>query len=338
MSAPGAHAYARRRVLVTGGAGFIGSNLALRLVELGAEVTVLDSFIPDCGGNEFNLAPAGQRIRLIRADLRDREAAVEALRRSEIVFNLAGQVSHIDSMTDPRADLRINCDSHLAFLEACRRTNPSARVVYAGTRQQYGRPRYTPVDETHPLHPTDVNGVNKLAAEWYHRLYARLHGMPTVSLRLTNTFGPRQLIRHDRQGFLAVFIRRALDGEPLRVFGDGRQLRDLNYVDDVVDAFLAAGTGDIAPGEVFNLGSPEVLPLKRIAELLVALAGRGAVELVPFPERLKQIDIGSYHGDFGKIRRALGWSPRVSVEEGLRRTLAYYRDHGAEYRPPAGRA
>ena len=336
MSGAGAHPYASKRVLVTGGAGFIGSNLALRLVDLGAEVAVLDAFLPDCGANAFNLEPARERIRLIRADLRDREAAAEALRGREIVFNLAGQVSHIDSMTDPRGDLGVNCDSHLVLLEACRRTNPAARVIYAGTRQQYGRPRYTPVDENHPLCPTDVNGINKLAAEWYHRLYARLHGLHTISLRLTNTYGPRQLIRHDRQGFLAVFIRRALDGEPLRVFGDGRQLRDLNYVDDVVDAFLSAGTGGIAPGEVFNLGSPEVLSLRRIADLMVGLAGRGSVELVPFPDALKQIDIGSYHGDFGKIHRVLGWAPRVSFEEGMRRTLAYYRSNGAHYRLPPG--
>jgi len=326
--------YAGRRVLVTGGAGFIGSNLAGRLVELGAQVTVQDAFIPDCGGNPYNLETVRDRITLHRADLRELETTRAALGGVEVVFNLAGQVSHIDSMARPREDLASNCESQLALLEVCRRVNPRARIIYAGTRQQYGRPQYTPVDESHPLRPTDVNGVNKLAGEWYHRLYAQLHGLHTISLRLTNTFGPRQLIRHDRQGFLAVFVRRSLAGEPIRVFGDGLQLRDLNFVDDVVAAFLAAGAAGperVPGGEVFNLGSQEVLSLREIAELFVRAAGRGRIELVPFPDALKGIDIGSYHADFSKIRRVLGWEPRTRVEEGIRRTLAFYREHRAHY-------
>ncbi len=326
--------YAGRKVLVTGGAGFIGSNLALRLVALDARVTVQDCLVPDCGGNLFNLEPVRGQITLQIADLLDQETTHAAVRGSEVIFNLAGQVSHIDSMTRPRDDLANNCEAHLTLLEACRREAPRARVIYASTRQQYGRPQYLPVDEQHPLRPTDVNGINKLAAEWYHRLYARLHGLPTISLRLTNTFGPRQLIRHDRQGFLAVFVRRALAGEPIRVFGDGRQLRDLNFVDDVVDAFLAAGASDparVPPGEVFNLGSPEVLSLAEIAQLAVRVAGRGQVDFVPFPDALKGIDIGSFRADFEKIRRALGWEPKVRAAEAFERTLAYYREHGRHY-------
>jgi UDP-glucose 4-epimerase len=324
-------AYAGRRALVTGGAGFIGSHVARRLVALGAEVAVIDALIPECGGNLFNLDGLRDRIRLEIADLRDRDAVAALARGRDFVFNLAGQVSHIDSMTRPADDLELNCHAHLSLLEACRRQCPAARVVYAGTRQAYGRPLRLPVDEEHPLTPTDVNGINKMAGEAYHLLYHRLHGLRTTSLRLTNTFGPGLLIRHPRQGFLSVFLRRALDDEPIRVYGDGRQLRDLNYVDDVVEAFLAVAAAETAVGRVYNLGAAPPLSLLEVAELVVRVAGSGRVERVPFPDELKRIDIGSYYGDFGRIRRDVGWQPRVPVEEGLRRTLAYYRRHARHY-------
>jgi len=325
--------YAGRRALVTGGAGFIGSHLARRLLELDARVTIVDALTPDCGGNLYNLESIRSEVELHVLDVRARERMRPLLRAQDFIFNLAGKVSHIDSMQDPQEDLGINCESQLALLETCRQENPGATIVYAGTRQQYGRPQYTPVDEGHPLRPTDINGVNKLAGEWYHRLYARLHGMRTISLRLTNTYGPGLLIRHDRQGFLSVFIRRVLAGEPIQVFGDGSQLRDLNYVDDVVAAFLAvaARPSEVGADEVYNLGSAEVLSLKQIAEIMIRLAGSGRVEIVPFPSHLRRIDIGSYHGDFGRIREAVGWQPQVSAEEGLRRTLDYYRAHAAHY-------
>ncbi|MBM3318945.1 MAG: NAD-dependent epimerase/dehydratase family protein, partial [Candidatus Eisenbacteria bacterium] len=231
-----ASAYAGRRALVTGGAGFIGSHVARRLVAAGAEVTVVDAMIRDCGGNPWNLAPVRDALRFERLDLRDAERMAPLVRGQDFIFNLAGQVSHIDSMTDPNADREINCDSHLTLLEVCRRVNPGVRIVYAGTRQQYGRPRYLPVDEAHPQRPTDINGINKSTAESYHLLSCRLHGLRASSLRLTNTYGPGLLIRHPRQGFLSVFIRRALEDQTIRVFGDGSQLRDLNYVEDVADA------------------------------------------------------------------------------------------------------
>ena len=323
--------YAGRRALVTGGAGFIGSHVARRLVQLGATVTIVDALIPDCGGNLFNIADLREQVHLRIADLRDREAIEDLVCDPDFVFNLAGQVSHIDSMIRPVDDLELNCVAHISLLEACRRRNPGVRIVYAGTRQAYGRPRYLPVDERHPRIPTDINGINKMAGEAYHLLYHRLHGMRATSLRLTNTFGPGLLIRHPRQGFLSVFLRRVLDDEPIRVYGDGSQLRDLNYVDDVVAAFLAVAADDATVGEALNLGSDPPLSLRQVAELMIEIAGSGRVERVPFPDDLKRIDIGSYYGDFARIRAAVGWQPQVPVAEGLRRTLAYYRRNARHY-------
>jgi UDP-glucose 4-epimerase len=323
--------YRGRRVMVTGGLGFIGSNLARRLGALGARVTVVDSLIPGCGANRFNLDGIQGDVTVAQVDLRDTAALTPRVREQEFIFNLAGQVSHIDSMRDPLQDLEINCRSHLALLEICRHHRCRARVFYAGTRQQYGRPLRLPVDETHPSNPTDVNGINKMSAEWYHLLYHRVYGLPACSLRLTNTFGPRQLLEHARQGFLSVFIRRALENETIELFGDGSQLRDYTYVDDAVDAFLMAGQREDVFGEVYNLGSTEVLSVKQIAEMMITIAGSGSIRVIPFPEERKRIDIGSYYGSFEKIRRQLGWSPRVPVAEGLRRTLAYYREHKHHY-------
>ncbi|MBD3236102.1 MAG: NAD-dependent epimerase/dehydratase family protein [Candidatus Eisenbacteria bacterium] len=331
MTPPRDDRYREARCLVTGGAGFIGSNLAIALVESGARVTVVDALLPDLGGNRFNLAPVREQVDFHELDLRASDALASRVRGQDYIFNLAGQISHIDSMTRPLDDLAINCDSHLSLLEVCRRENPAARIVYAGTRQQYGRPRYLPVDEAHPLVPTDINGINKMAAETYHLLYHRIHGLRTTSLRLTNTFGPRQLIRHARQGFLAVFIRRALEGQPLKLFGDGSQLRDLNFVDDVVRAFLIAGAQASAIGEAYNLGSREVLSLRQIAETMLRIGGRGRVEVVPFPEDRKRIDIGSCYCSFEKFHAATGWEPRVPVADALEKTIDYYRRHADHY-------
>jgi len=331
MSAAWEDAYREAHVLVTGGLGFIGSHVARRLVGLGARVTIVDALIPAHGGNYWNVHDIADRISVHEVNLCDGEHLAPLVRDQAWIFNLAGQVSHIDSMTCPLDDLEINCRAHLTLLEVCRREARGARILYAGTRQQYGRPRYLPVDEDHPLRPTDVNGINKAAGEAYHRLYHDVHGLETASLRMTNTFGPGMLLRHPRQGFLAVFIRRALEGTTIQVFGDGRQQRDYTYVDDAVRAFLMLGARPALGGEVYNLGSPEVYSVRQIAELLVAIAGRGRVELVPFPEERKAIDIGSYHGSFEKLRAAVGWEPQVAVRAGLERTLAYYHAHGEHY-------
>jgi UDP-glucose 4-epimerase len=251
----------------------------------------------------------------------------------DLLFNLAGQVSHIDSMSDPFADLEINARAQLSILEACRHENPTIKIVYAGTRQQYGKPDYLPLDEKHLQHPTDVNGVNKLAGEWYHIVYHTAYGLRTSSLRLTNTYGPRQLMRHNRQGFIGWFVRLAVEGKEIHLYGDGRQLRDLTYVDDVVDAFLRAGATDATNGEVYNLGGQQPISLVELAHLLVEIAGRGSVRLVPWPEERKRIDIGDVYSSYAKIETVLGWRPTTTLPDGLARTVDYYRQHWPHYWP-----
>jgi UDP-glucose 4-epimerase len=322
--------YPGKRVAITGGLGFIGSNLAHRLVDLGAEVLIIDSMVPDYGGNLFNVADIRDRVRVNFADVRDANAMNYLVQGHDVIFNLAGQVSHIDSMLDPYTDLEINCRSQLSLLEACRWHNPRVKLVFASTRQVYGRPDRTPVDETHVARPTDVNGINKLAGEWYHVVYNNAYGVRATVLRLTNTYGPRQLLKHNRQGFLAWFIRQVLDDEEIQLFGDGQQRRDFTYVDDAVNAFLLAGCTEGTDAEIYNLGG-EGASLLEIVELLIELAGRGSYRLVPFPPEKRVIDIGSYEADYRKIREALGWEPAVSLRDGLARTLAYYEQHRAHY-------
>jgi UDP-glucose 4-epimerase len=323
--------YRDRAVLITGGLGFIGSNLARRLADLGARVTVVDSLIPEYGGNRFNLAGYEGRICIDIADVRDPYAMRALVIGQDIIFNLAGQVSHIDSMTDPLTDLEINARSQLSILEACRYENPGVKIVYAGTRQQYGKPRYLPLDEDHLQAPTDVNGVNKLAGEWYHIVYHTAYGLRTTSLRLTNTYGPRQLVKHNRQGFIGWFIRQAVEGQTIQLYGDGSQLRDLTYVDDVVAAFLVAGASDAANGHVYNLGGPAPVSLYDLARTIVELAGRGDVRCVPWPADRKKIDIGDVYSSYARIEAELGWRPTTPLREGLAQTLAYYRAHLAHY-------
>lgn len=323
--------YANQAVLITGGLGFIGSNLARRLVDLGAQVTVVDSLIPDYGGNRFNLAGYEDRLRINLSDVRDPYAMRALVQGQTVLFNLAGQVSHIDSMTDPLADLEINARAQLSILEACRHENPTIKVIYAGTRQQYGKPDYLPLDERHLQHPTDVNGVNKLAGEWYHIVYHTAYGMRTASLRLTNTYGPRQLLKHNRQGFVGWFVRLAVEGKTIPLYGDGSQLRDLNHVDDVVDAFLRVGASEASNGEVYNLGGDGPISLYELAQLLVELSGRGQVALVPWPAERKKIDIGNVYSSYAKIEQALGWRPTTDLRAGLAATLAYYRQHWEQY-------
>ncbi|MGQ9492158.1 MAG: NAD-dependent epimerase/dehydratase family protein [Anaerolineae bacterium] len=328
--------FAGRKVLITGGLGFIGSNLAIRLVELGAEVLIVDSLIPDYGGNLFNIEPVKEKVRVNIADVRDVSGMNYLVRGQDYLFNLAGQVSHIDSMQDPYTDLEINCRAQLSILEACRHSNPGIKVVYASTRQVYGAPEYLPVDEKHLLRPTDVNGINKMAGEWYHILYNNVYGIRAVSLRLTNTYGPRLLMKHNRQGFVAWFIRQAIDNEEIQIFGNGLQVRDLNYVDDVVEAMLLAAIYDGANGRIFNLGNTPPVSLLEFVQVLLEVCqefgvGKGGYRLVPFPPDKKRIDIGDYYADYSKIRRILGWEPRVPLREGLRRTVAYYMQYREYY-------
>jgi UDP-glucose 4-epimerase len=319
------------RTLVTGGLGFIGSNLARRLAELGADVLLVDSLIPDYGGNLFNIAGIESRVRVNIADVRQESTMSYLVRDRDVLFNLAGQVSHIDSMKDPHTDLEINCRSQLTMLEACRRHNRRIKVVFAGTRQVYGRPATLPVDETQLVRPTDINGINKAAGEYYHLVYNNVFGVRACSLRLTNVYGPRQLIRHNRQGFIGWFIRLAVEGREIEIFGDGSQVRDFVYVDDVSDAFLRAGALDVCDGDVFNVGGSEPISHRDLTAMLIDVAGSGTMRFVEWPQDKKIIDIGSFYADSTKFSRATGWRPTVSLREGLARTVAYYREHLPRY-------
>jgi UDP-glucose 4-epimerase len=323
--------YRGRPVMVTGGLGFIGSNLARHLVALGADVLLVDSLIPDYGGNRFNIAGIEGQVAVSTTDVRQRDRIKDLVRGREVIFNLAGQVSHIDSMRDPYTDLEINCLSQLALLEACRHHAASTKVVFAGTRQVYGRPDRLPVDETHLVRPTDVNGINKVAGEYYHLVYNNVFGVRACSLRLTNVYGPRQLIRHNRQGFIGWFIRLALDDATIQIYGDGSQMRDFVHVDDAADAFLRAGASDACNGEVFNVGGAAPISHRDLTALLIEVAGSGRVEYVEWPPDKKAIDIGSFYADSSKFRARTGWSPTVALRDGLASTLAYYRAHYTHY-------
>jgi UDP-glucose 4-epimerase len=325
--------YRGRTVMITGGLGFIGSNLARRLVELGADVLLVDSLIPDSGGNLFNIDGIADRVRVNVADVRQQTTMNHLVRDRSVIFSLAGQVSHIDSMRDPYTDLEINCRSQLTVLEACRNHNPKVKVVFAGTRQVYGRPDSLPVTETHLVRPTDVNGINKAAGENYHLVYNNVFGVSACSLRLTNVYGPRQLIKHDRQGFIGWFIRLAIEDQSIHIYGDGSQLRDFVYVDDAADAFLRAGASSACNGEVFNVGGDEPISHRDLTALLVKVAGSGSVDYVEWPASKKAIDIGSFYADSTKFKRATGWTPTVSLADGLRRTVEFYRAHFGEYVP-----
>lgn len=318
-------------VVITGGLGFIGSNLAHRLVQMGAEVVVVDSLLPSYGGNLFNVDGIRDLIHVNISDIRDHHALPRLVENADIIFNLAGQTSHLDSMTDPFTDIEINATSQLALLETCRGYNPGARIVFASTRQIYGRPRYLPVDEAHPISPVDVNGINKAAGEQYHMLYHQVYGLSTCSLRLTNTYGPRMRVRDARQTFLGIWVKNAIAGVPIRVYGDGSQLRDFTYVDDCVDALISAALSPKAAGQVYNVGGPEVIDLLQLAELLTSIVPGASYEVVPFPGDLKAIDIGDYYADDSKLRVELGWAPGISLEEGLEKTVHYYQEFGANY-------
>lgn len=322
--------YTKKKVLITGGLGFIGSNLAIKLVEAGAEVTILDSLIPGLGGERFNISPVESKVKVNISDMRDIPSLRILLQGQEYIFHLAGQVSHGDSMKDPEMDLAVNCVSTINLVEACRCMNPTARLIYTSTRQVYGVPLNLPVTEDHPVLPIDVNGINKLAAEYYHLLYNRTYGLKSVVLRLTNTYGPRQQIRNNRQGFIGIFLRQAFNGETIKVFGNGKQVRDFNYIDDVTDALMSAAVYDDCYGHVFNLGFPRHYSLLELIGALDQLCGV-KYEIVPFPSGKGIIDIGDYYGDYSRFAEITGWRPEIDLSDGLSRTVEFYRKHEAIY-------
>ena len=321
----------RRKVLITGGLGFIGSNLARKLVELGAEVTLVDSLIPQYGGNLFNVDDFKEKVTINISDIRDKFAIAYLVKGKDYLFNLAGQTSHIDSMASPQTDLDINASAQISILEACRNTNPEIKLIFASTRQLYGKPDYLPVDENHPIRPVDINGINKLAGEWYHLLYNNVYGIRACALRLTNTYGPGMRVKDARQTFLGIWIRLLLEGKPIQIFGNGQQLRDFNYVDDCVEALLLAASSDLANGKVYNLGSSEVINLKDLATMMVDLGYGGSFEMIPFPPERKAIDIGDYYSDYSLIKQDLGWFPTIELRDGLARTIAYYQENFTQY-------
>lgn len=318
--------YSRKNVMITGGLGFIGSNLAKKLVDLGAQVLIVDSLIPEYGGNLHNVAGIKDKIEINISDVRDTHSMKYLIKNHDYLFNLAGQTSHMDSMQNPFTDLEINCTAQLSILEACRLYNPKIKIVYASTRQIYGKPDYLPVDEMHPVRPVDVNGINKMAGEYYHILYNNVYDIRTCVLRLTNTVGPRMRIKDARQTFVGIWIRKILDGSAIEVWG-GEQLRDFNYVDDCVDAMLLAMSSEKTNGKIFNLGSSEVISLKSLAEMLIEINNSGEYVVRPFPEERRKIDIGDYYSDYKMIRETIGWEPKVPLKEGLRKTVEFCREN-----------
>jgi len=323
---PSQRKFFHKKILVTGGLGFIGSNLARKLLEFGAEVTLVDSLIPEYGGNLFNVAGIEDKVKINISDVRDEHSMRYLVKGQDFLFNLAGQTCHMDSMQDPMTDLEINCRSQLSILEVCRKYNPEVRIVFASTRQIYGKPDYLPVDEKHILRPVDVNGINKMAGEWYHILYNNVYGIRACALRLTNTYGPGMRIKDARQTFLGVWIRLLLEDKPIEVWG-GEQLRDFTYVDDAVRALLMTAASDDANGQVFNLGGERAYSLIDLAKLCVKVHGKGEFTVNAFPPDRKRIDIGDYYADYSKISSVLNWKPVCTLEDGLKKTFAFYSQH-----------
>ena len=330
MSQTIANFFTDKNILITGGLGFIGSTLAIKLAEIDANITVVDSLIPDYGGNIFNVEPVKDKININISDVRDQNSMDYLVQDQDYLFNLAGTLSHIDSMKDPFTDLEINCVSQLRILESCRKNNPDIKIVFAGTRGQYGKCSYNPVDEKHPLIPIDVNGINNIAGEQYHILYNNVYGIKACSLRLTNTYGPRHQMKHHRQGVLNWFIRQVMDNTTVKIYGSGSQIRDTSYVDDVVDAFLIAMTHKDTPGEVYNIGG-EAFSLIDFVENLIEINGKGNYELIEYPDESKAIEIGDYIADHSKFSELTGWQPKIKLDEGLKKTLAYYKQHRSMY-------
>lgn len=323
--------YANKNVIITGGLGFIGSNLARALIKQGALVTLVDSLIPEYGGNLYNIDDIKDLVSVNVCDVRDKFAMKYLLQEKDYLFNLAGQTSHIDSMVDPQTDLDINTSAQISMLETCRKVCPNIKIVFASTRQLYGIPDYLPVDEKHPVRPVDANGINKLAGEYYHQLYNKIYGLRSCALRLTNTYGPGMRVKDARQTFLGIWIRLLIEDKKIKVFGNGSQIRDFNFVDDCVNALLLAGKNDTVNGKVYNLGSSEVIDLKNLAEMMIRIWGRGDYEIITFPPERKAIDIGDYYSDYSLISEDLGWEPRVNLETGLKKTLNFYKSNFSHY-------
>ncbi|MCE1246846.1 MAG: GDP-mannose 4,6-dehydratase [Firmicutes bacterium] len=323
--------YRGKKILITGGLGFLGSNLAIALVKLGAEVTIQDALLELYGGNTFNIEPIKDKVELHISDIRDEASVNWLVKGKDLIFHIAAQTSHVDSMTDPFSDLDMNCRGSLILLEACRRFNPAAGIVYCGTRGQYGRLEHIPVSEDHRMNPTDIYGVNKMAAEMYHFIYHRVHNIRSVSLRVNNTYGPRHQMKHGKYGILNWFIRLAMDNGTIKVFGEGSQMRDYNYVDDVTRAFIMSAACDEAWGKAFNLGSGKPVAFIDMVRIILSSAGSGKMEQVPWPKDRADIEVGDYIADFNLIEKVCGWKPEVMFDQGLKETVEFYNKHREIY-------
>jgi UDP-glucose 4-epimerase len=311
--------------------GFIGSNLSAQLMKLGAKVTIVDNMIPRLGGNLFNVREIADHIHINFSDVRDAHSMDYLVKGQEFIFHLAGQVNHVDSIRNPIQDLDINCRGTLVLLESCRKYSQEAKIIFAGTRGEYGASVTLPVNEDHPTNPKGIYAVTNLTAEKMVLVYDDVHKIPGTCLRITNTFGPRHQMAHDEYGVLNWFIRKAMDDEVVPVFGDGRILRDFLYVDDLVDCFLQVASCDKADGEVFNVGTGIAISFIDLAKKIVEIAGRGRVTFTEFTQERKDVEPGDYYTDISKIKRVVGWNPQTSLEEGLRKTIEFYRKYKKEY-------
>ncbi|MCW2961255.1 MAG: NAD-dependent dehydratase [Thermoleophilia bacterium] len=323
-----------RQCLITGGLGFVGSSLANRLVELGANVTLVDSMVPDFGGNLANVATVGHRVSINYSDVRDRLSMNWIVRDQDYVFHCAGQVSHVMSLTDPFPDIDYNITGLTVLLEALRHHNPTAKVVFASTRGAYGEVAQLPVNEEQPSNPKALHEISKLAGELILKAYAQQHGIESVALRLSNTYGPRSQMLHGKFGVVNYFLRLAMDGEVLKVFGDGSTQRDYLYIDDAVDAFLLAAL-ESTPGEspIYNVGRSEPTTILELVQAVIVAAGNGGWDLAPYSDERKAQEPGHYYSDITKIRTRLGWEPRVELADGLARTVSYYQSRRDSYWP-----
>ncbi len=319
------------RALITGGMGFTGSNLAIGLVNAGSDVTIVDAMIPGYGGNLFNIAPIGSRVTVNFSDVRDVNVMNHLVRGQDFVFHLAGQVDHILSMSDPFPDIDINIKGTAVMMEALRRHNPSAKLIYTGTRGQYGAAVSLPVNEEAATNPKGIYEISNLTAEKIIQVYNDAHGIDAVLLRLTNIYGPRAQMRHPRYGVVNWFVRQAIDGATIKVFGDGKIRRDFLFIDDAVEAIMMSAVSPAAVGEVLNVGIDKPTDFIELADTLIEVAGSGRWEFSPFTPERKAQEPGDFYSDISKIRRLVGWQPRTALRDGLRQTVEFYRDHKAHY-------
>jgi UDP-glucose 4-epimerase len=319
------------RCLVTGGLGFLGSNLAMRLVDDGAEVTLVDAMIPEYGGNLANIAPIDGRVHVNFADIRDRSAMNYLVRGVDFLFHLAGQVSHVMSLNDPFPDIDINIGGTTVVLEALRGNHVDAKVIFSSTRGAYGPVPKLPVDEEQSSNPVALHEISKLTAELIFKAYLQQHGIRSTMLRFTNTYGPRSQMRHGKYGVVNYFIRRAMDGDVIEVFGDGSVLRDYLFVSDAVDALVLAAEDPAADGVVYNVGWPSPTSLVDLVKAVIEAAGSGDWRFAPYSEERKAQEPGDFYSDITRISTALGWEPKVGLSDGLRRTVEYYREHRDAY-------